>query len=172
DSTVERVVRVGWGRTAFDVMDVATLVGDDQRPLELAHVFGVNPEVGLERNVDFDTRGHVDEAAARPDGRVQGGELVVARRHERAEILADYVFVLAQAAIHIEELDAELREVVADLVVYDLRVVLGADTGEKLTFGFGNAKLVEGPLYLGRDLIPVVALAFNGLDVVVDIVEI
>src|SRR5438874_9878644 len=45
---------------------------DDQGPLELPHVLGVDPEVGLQRNLDLDTLGDVDEGPTRPDGAVQG----------------------------------------------------------------------------------------------------
>src|SRR3712207_7218925 len=41
---------------ALDVVHVGALVGDDQRPLELAHVLGVDPEVGLQRHLDADAR--------------------------------------------------------------------------------------------------------------------
>src|SRR6201999_3415314 len=44
---VQRVALVDRGGTALDVVHVGTLVDDDQRPLELAHVLGVDPEVGL-----------------------------------------------------------------------------------------------------------------------------
>ena len=39
---------------ALDVVDVGAFVDDDQRALELAHVLGVDPEIGLERLVDMD----------------------------------------------------------------------------------------------------------------------
>ena len=96
-------VDVDRGGAAFDVVHVGALVDDDQRPLELAHVLGVDPEVGLQRNVDLHALRHVDERAARPDARVQRRELVVGRRDDRAEVLLDDVLVLAQAAVHVEE---------------------------------------------------------------------
>ncbi len=45
---VERVGGVDRRRAAFDVVDESTFVDDDQRALELPHVLGVDPEVGLQ----------------------------------------------------------------------------------------------------------------------------
>src|SRR5690606_28617803 len=60
---VEGVRGVHRSGTALDVVHVGALVHDDQRPLELAHVLGVDPEVGLQRLVDVDARRDVDEGA-------------------------------------------------------------------------------------------------------------
>ena len=68
DRRVERVGRVDRRRAALDVVDLGALVDDDQRPLELAGVLAVDPEVGLERQRDLDALGHVHERAARPHG--------------------------------------------------------------------------------------------------------
>ena len=101
-------------------MNTAALVGDDQRALELAHVLGVDAEVGLQGDVNLDARWHVDERAARPDGGVQRGVAVVAGWHDRAEVLAHQVLVLGQTLVHAEEDDALLLQVFADVVVHDL----------------------------------------------------
>ena len=58
---VQRVRLVDRRGTTLDVVNVSVLVDDDQRPLELAHVLGVDPEVGLQRDVDVHARRHVDE---------------------------------------------------------------------------------------------------------------
>ena len=62
DGRVQRVGGVHRGRAALDVVHLGALVGDDQRPLELAGVLGVDAEVGLQRHLDVDARRHVDEA--------------------------------------------------------------------------------------------------------------
>ena len=85
---VQRVGGVDGGGAALDVVDVGALVGDDQGPLELAHVVAVDPEIGLQRDLDLHALGHVDEGAARPDGAVERRELVVVRRDDGAEVLA------------------------------------------------------------------------------------
>ena len=97
DRRVQRVGRVLRGGAALDVVHERALVGDDQRALELAHVLGVDPEVGLQRHLDVHSRRDVHERAARPDGRVERGELVVVGRDHGGPVLAHQVLVLAQA---------------------------------------------------------------------------
>ena len=94
---VQRVRLVDRRRTALDVVHVGVLVDDDQGPLELAHVLGVDPEVGLQRDLHLHALRHVDERAAGPDRRVQRGELVVADRDDGAEVLLEELRVLAAA---------------------------------------------------------------------------
>ena len=84
-------------------MHLGPFVDDDQRPLELAHVLGVDAEIGLQRELDLHALGHVDERAARPDGRVQRGELVVGRRNDRGEVLAHQIGMLADGRVGIGE---------------------------------------------------------------------
>src|SRR5581483_3557587 len=172
DRGVQGVVRVGGSGTALHVVDVAAFLGDDQRPFELAHVLRIDAEVGLERYLHLYARGHVNEAAARPYGRVQGGELVVGGRDDSAEVLPHDVHVLTQAAVHVQEEHSLLGQVLADLVVDDLGVVLGADAGEELALGLGDAEFVEGALDLGRHLFPAAALPLHRLHVVVDVLEV
>ncbi len=128
DGRVQRVRRVDRRGAALDVVHVGALVGDDQRSLELAHVLGVDPEVGLQRDLDVDALGHVDERAAGPDRGVQGGELVVADRDHGGEVLLEQLGVLAQAGVGVDEDDALPLELLVDLVVDDLGLVLGSDT--------------------------------------------
>ncbi len=147
DRRVQRVRAVDRRGAALDVVHVGVLVDDDQRALELAHVLGVDPEVGLQRDLDVHALRHVDERPAGPDRGVQRGELVVAGRDDRAEVLLEQLGVLTQAGVGVEEDDALLLEVLADLVVDDLGLVLGGDTGdEPLLLGLGDAELVVGVL--------------------------
>ena len=86
---VQALARIHRGRAALDVMHLGPFVDDDQRPLELPHLLGVDAEIGLQRELDLHALRHVDERAARPDGRVERRELVVFRRNDRAEVLAE-----------------------------------------------------------------------------------
>ena len=86
---VQAVRRVRWRGTALDVMDVRPLVDDDQCALELTGVLRVDAEVRLQRQVDMNALGHVDERAAAPHRRVQRRELVVIRRDDRGEVLTE-----------------------------------------------------------------------------------
>ena len=172
DRGVQRVGRVDRRRAALDVVNVRALLGDDQGALELAHVLGVDPEVGLQRHLDLDALRDVDERAARPDGRVERGQLVVVGRDHRRPVLADEVLVLAQRGVHVGEDHALRLELLVDLVVDDLGLVLGADAGEELALGLGDAEPVEGVLDVLGDLVPVGAVAIGGADEVVDVVPV
>ena len=168
-SESERVRRRG---AALDVVHVGALVGDDDRPLELAHVLRVDAEVGLQRHLDLDARRDVDERAARPHGAVERGELVVVRRDERADVLADEVLVLAQRGVHVHEHDALRLELLVDLVVDGLGLVLRADAGEELALGLGDAEAVERLLDVLGDVVPGALGALGRADEVVDVVEV
>lgn len=154
-------------------MHVAALVGDDQRALELAHVLRVDAEVGLQRDLDVDVLGHVDERAARPDRRVERGELVVARGDHRAEVLLEELGVLAQRRVGVHEDDALLLQVLADLVVDDLGLVLGGDArDEAVALGLGDAELLVGVLDVVGQLVPGGGLLLGRPDEVLDVVEV
>ncbi len=116
--------------------------------------------------------GHVDERAAGPDRGVERGQHVVVGRDHGREVLADHVLVLAQRRVHVEELDAQLLEVLADLVVDDLGLVLSADAGQEAALGLGDAELVERVLDVVGDVVPARLRALGGADEVVDVVEV
>ena len=137
-----------------------------------APCFRVDAEIRLQRNVDLHPRGYVDEASAAPNRAVERRELVVAVRDDRAEILAHDVRVLAQAGIHVEKDHALALKVLADAVIHDFGVVLGAHAGQELALGFGNAQAVERVLDVVRNVFPVARLTILRPDVVVDVVEV
>ncbi len=64
-------------RAALNVVDLASLLGDNQGMLELAHSFRVHPEVRLDRHIHCGVFRHVDKRATGPDCSVECGELVV-----------------------------------------------------------------------------------------------
>src|ERR1019366_7150577 len=88
DRGVQGVGRVDRRRAALDVVDLRTLVGDDERSLELTHVLSVDTEIRLERLVDVDAGRYVYECPATPHRGVQRGELLVVWRNDRAEVLS------------------------------------------------------------------------------------
>ena len=59
------------------------------------------------------------------------------------------LFVLAQAGVHVQEEHALLGEILAQLVVDDLGLVLGADAAEVLLLRLRNAQPVPGVLDVG-----------------------
>src|SRR3954452_2776230 len=172
DRGVQRVGAVRRGGAALDVVHVGALVGEDQRALELAHVLRVDAEVGLQRHLDVDARGHVDERAARPHGAVERREFVVVRRDDRREVLLDEVLVLAQRGVHVREDHALGLELLVDLVVDDLGLVLRADAGEEVALRLGDPEPVEGLLDVLGHVVPRALRALGGADEVVDLVEV
>ena len=72
---------------ALEIGDVGALLGDDQRPLELAGVPLVDAEIGRQLHRAAHALGHVDERAVGEDRRVERRVEIVGHRHDRAEIL-------------------------------------------------------------------------------------
>ena len=169
---VQRVGGVHRRRAALDVVHLGTLVGDDQRALELARVLLVDAEVGLQRHLHLDARRHVDERATAPHGGVQGRELVVAGRNDRAEEPLDDLLVVTQSRVHVGEQDPLGGQVVPVLVVNDFTFILRRDAGEVLALGFGDAELLVGLLHRLGERVPLVDLLPGGLQVVVDVLEV
>ena len=170
---VQRVALVNRSGAPLHVVDVGTLVGDDEGSLELAHVLGVDPEVGLQWDVDVHARRNVDEGAARPHRGVEGGELVVACRDHCAEVLLEDLRVLPQAGIGIQEDDALGLQVLPDLVVHDLRLVLSRHAGDQpLLLGLRDAEAVVGVLDVLGEFLPRRRLLLGGAHEVLDVVEV
>ena len=80
--------------------------------------------------------------------------------------------MLAQPGVAVTEEHALLLEILADAVVDDLRVVLRADAGQELALRLRDAEPVEGLLDGVGDVIPRTAHLLDGLDVVVDVLEV
>ena len=95
---------------AFEIADIGALVGDQQRALELAGLGGVDAEIGRELHRAAHARRHIGEGAVAEDGRIERGEEIVALRHDRAEIFAHEIGMLAHRLAERAEDDAELGE--------------------------------------------------------------
>ena len=172
DGRVERIGGVDRRRAALDVVDLRAFLDHDQRPLELAGVLAVDPEVGLERQRDLDALGDVHERAARPDRAVERRELVVLGRDDRAEVAAEDVGVFLERLVGAHEHDADLGQLLADRVVDDLGVVLRADAGQELALRLGDPQPLERLLDLLGDVVPRLLFALGRLAVVDDLVEV
>ena len=169
---VQRLAGVRRRRAAFHVVHLGALVDDDQGALELSHVLAVDAEIGLQRHVHGDAGRHVHEAAAAPHRGVERRKLVVLRRDDGAEVLAQQVGMLLQGLVGRQEDDALTLEVLLEGVVHHLGVVLGADAGQEFALRLGDAQAVERFLDVVRHVFPRPSLAVGGLDVVVDVVEV
>ena len=81
--------------------------------------------------------------------------------------------VLAQRGVGVEEEDALLLEVLADLVVDDLGLVLRGDAGDQpLLLRLGDAELVVGVLDVLGQVLPGRGLLLGRPDEVLDVVEV
>ena len=101
------------------------------------------------------------------------GELVVADRDHRAEVLLEDVLVLAQAGVGVDEDDALLLEVLTDLVVDDLGLVLRGDAGDQaLLLRLGDAEPVVGVLDVLGEVLPRGRLLLGGPHEVLDVLEV
>ena len=170
---MQRVLVVNRGGAALDVVHVGTLVSDDERALKLTHGGGVNAEVRLQRDRHMDALGHVHEGATGPGGRVQRGELVVASGHTLAEVFLEDLGVFAQASVSVGEDDALALQVFLDLLVDDLRLVLGGDAGDQARLlGLGDTEAVVGIADFLGQVFPVVDLTIRGTHVVLERIEI
>src|SRR5262249_29128760 len=139
----------------------------------LAHVLGVDPEIGLQRDLHVHALRHVDEAAAGPDGGVERRELVVTRWDHAGEVLLEQFGMLPEPRVGVQEDDALLLQVLADLVVDHLGLVLRGDAGdESLLFRLGDAELVVGVLDVRGKLVPAGGLLLGRPDEVLDVVEV
>ena len=173
--------------TALDVMYLGALVDDDQGPLELPRVFGVDPEVRLERQRHLDTLGHVDEA-------VVGHDVV---RHEVLVALdLDVVDLRGLAGVldFLHRGEADLPEAAggraAAVVGHQLVVGVRVDHGDEVALGqaahrqpalrpgwqavdpgLGLAQRQEAVVRGAHDLVPGDLQAHDALDAVVDLGE-
>ena len=96
--------------TAFQVGDVSPLVGNDQRPFELAGVAGVDAEVGGQFHRAAHARRDVDEGTVGKHRRIQRRVVVVPIRHHRAQILAHQLGMLAHRLGERAEHDAQFGQ--------------------------------------------------------------
>ena len=74
-----------WRGAAFHVGHFRAFVDNDEGTFKLSEIFGIDPEVGLERVAHFYSGRDVDERSSAEDSRVQRAEFVIARRNYFAE---------------------------------------------------------------------------------------
>ena len=172
DGGMEGFAAVSWGGAAFDVMDGCAFVDDDEGAFELAHVFGVDAEVGLEWHVDVDAGWDINEGAAGPNGGVEGGEFVVGGGDDAAEVFFEIFGVFLEGDVGGFEEDAFFGEIFAEGVVDDFGFELGAGAGEEFAFGFGDAEFFEGVFDFWGDVVPRSLLFVLRSEVVMDVFKV
>jgi hypothetical protein len=80
---------------AFEIADIAALVGHDQRAFELAGIFRVDAEIGGQLHRAAHAFGDVDEGAVGKDRAVERGEIIVVHRHDLAEPFLHQIGIFA-----------------------------------------------------------------------------
>ena len=146
------------GGAALDKVQVGTLVHNDKGMLKLAGTRGIQPEIGLQRNIHMHACGNIDEGAAAPHGTMQRRKLVVGGGHALHEMLLHHIGVGAgQCALHIGVDDTLRGNFLFYIVVNDLGVVLRTHAGQTRTLGLRDAQTLKGVLDVVRHLAPFAA---------------
>ena len=154
-------------------MHVSVFIHNDEGAFKLPHVFRVDAEVRLERDVNVNTFGNINERSTRPHRCVKGGEFIVAGGNDGAKILAEQLFVFAQGRVCVKEDHAFFFEVLADLVVHDFGFILGSNTcNEALFLGLRDAEAVVGIFDVLGQVLPGSCLLLSGPHEVLDVIEI
>ena len=84
DGSVQLVLVAHRCRAAFEIADVAVVVGNDQRTLELSGIAGIDAEVAAQLHRTAHTLWNIDKGTVAEDGAVEGGIEIVAVGHHRA----------------------------------------------------------------------------------------
>src|SRR5437867_6655573 len=95
------------GRATFHVGHLRALIGDNERALELAKIFGVDTKISLERMFHFHPWRDIDKRAAAKHGGIQRAEFVVADGDDLAEPLSENLGMILKARS--EEHTSELQ---------------------------------------------------------------
>ena len=174
---------------AFQIGHVSAFVGDDQRPLELAGVLGVDAEIGRQLHRAAHARRHIDEGSVREHGAVERRVVVVGNRHHAGEVLLHQFGVFADRLGDRAEDHASLREfslecrahrnrvehrIHGDLAALDRRVLGALDTSEDHLLLQRDAQFLVCFQELGIDLIQRLGLLHHalGLGVIILILEV
>src|SRR5690606_10191119 len=153
---------------ALKIADVAALIGDNKRALELARILGVDAEIGAQLHRAAYTRRHINERTIREHCAVQCRVEVIADRHHRAKIfthkirvIADRVGNRAENHASFEQLFLERRSkrygvkyrIHSDSARLGRHFARAFDTRENRLLLQWDAKLAVGRQELGIDIV-------------------
>ncbi|MNW55351.1 hypothetical protein D3C74_330050 [compost metagenome] len=169
---MQGVRAVDWSGTALYIMYEAVFIGKNQGTLELAHVLGVNTEVGLQRHFTFHAFRNINEASSRPYRTVQCCKFVISRRDNGAEEFSEQLRVFTQRRVGIGEDYTLIFKVLLHAVVDHLGFVLRRYAGQELLFRFWNPQFIEGFFDLGGHFLPSLPLFLRRSYIILDIVKI
>ena len=143
------------GGTAFDKMQVCTLVHNDQGMLELSGSRCVQSKIRLQGDRHRHSGGNIYEGAAGPHSTVQRCEFVVSGGHQLHKMLPHHIRIFPiQGTLHIGIDYALGCHFFPDIVIYQLGIVLGAHTGEGLPLRLWDPQFFEGILDVLRHFGP------------------
>src|SRR5207302_11167654 len=97
------------------VSNFAAFIRNDERALELAEAFGIDPEISLERMFHLHAGRDVNERTAAEDGRVKRAEFIVGDRNDFAEPFPENVRMIFQALGRTDENDTLLADCFLDV---------------------------------------------------------
>ena len=139
---------------AFEIADIAALVGDDQCPFDLPGIFRVDTEIGRKLHRAAHPFGDVDERAIGKDRAIERGEIIVVHRHNLAEIFADEIRIFLNRFRNAAEDNASPLQFSAegcgnrnavkhginrDAALGQATIFAAFDTGKQFLFGNWNA---------------------------------
>ena len=154
------------GGTAFDKVQISTLIHNDQSMLKLSGSRCIQSKIGLQRDRHGHSGGNIYEGAAGPHSTVQRCEFVVSGGHQLHKMLPHHIRIFPiQGTLHIGIDYALGCHFFPDIVIYQLRIVLGAHTGEGLSLRLWDSQLLKGILDILRYLGPFGAHMGIGLDI-------
>jgi len=134
------------GRAPFEVAHITSLVGHDERPLKLARIGGIDPEIGGKFHGAAHPLGDITERAITEHRRIKGRKIVVAYRHGHADVFPDQVGMVTE----------RLTERTKDNPLFSQRILecgfnrhtvnhrINGHTSQMLLLLQGNTQLVEG----------------------------
>ena len=81
-------------RTPLKIADITAFVGDDQRALKLARIFGIDPKIGRQLHWAAYAGWNINKRSVRKHRRIQRRIVIIRYRHDGAEIFAHQFGVL------------------------------------------------------------------------------
>src|SRR5436190_1466558 len=114
-------------------------IGNDERALELAEVFGVDTEVGLERMFHFHSGRDVNERAAAEHCRIQCAKLIVGDRNNFAEPFPENFRIILKSLSRADKDHALFADGFLDVRIDRFAVKLRFHAREEFPFLLGNA---------------------------------
>ena len=117
-------------RTSFDEMQACTFIHDNQGMLKLSCTFGIQTEIGLQRNGYLHSLRHINKGTAGPHCSMQCCKLVIPWCHQLHKILTHHIRIFTgQCTLHIGIDNTLCSDFLTNIVINQLGIILGTHTG-------------------------------------------